>query len=175
MKCKHCGSDKCKVGEWNGKPKQIKPRKEEKKTQHQICTEIVQPLGETQGDEHANGVMEMNGVCNGRSGRLHYGPEESAQVRNWQSLLQGGDESAADLREEAHAADELAAKLKSAGKASEANEVGKLAVSLKDAAKLLLTSRPLVRSCGPLAAGLEQPLRELAPGLPRRVHARVSC
>jgi len=61
--------------------------------------------------------------------------EEAAQVKEWQTMLEGHHESGADIEHAAHEAHELAAKLRAEGKEKEAEEVEKLAVLLDAAAK----------------------------------------
>merc|ERR1719247_3926733 len=53
--------------------------------------------------------------------------EEAKSVKDWQGLLEGGQESGADLEKAAHSAHELAVKLRAEGKDAEADEVEKLA------------------------------------------------
>ena len=56
-------------------------------------------------------------------------------MKDWQGMLEGGEESGADLEKAAHSAHELAVKLRAEGKDAEADEVEKLAQLLDVAAE----------------------------------------
>merc|ERR1719398_428980 len=99
---------------------------------HEEAAELMKAEGEAA--EQAAEAAKAAGECAEALEKAGLG-EEAKSVKDWQGMLEGGEESGADLEKAAHSAHELAAKLRAEGKDAEADEVEKLAQLLDVAAE----------------------------------------